>query len=155
MNAQPEWLKNHVPAPPPHRWKAGQSGNPAGRPAGVSNRKTQLAQAFHDEGKAIAQVVIDLAKKGDLQACSLVLARLAPPLRASAQKVTFDLDPEASLTEQARAVLVAIAGGEVDPDIGKTLIDAISAFGGLRQVDELAERLKAIEARMKPIRKQA
>lgn len=148
MNAEPEWLKNHVPAPPPQRWKAGQSGNPKGRPVGSVNKRTELAQAFHDEGKAVAEVVIAAAKKGDLQACGLVLARLAPPLRASAQKVRFEFDPSASLTGQAQSVLVAIAGGEVDPDIGKTLIDAISALGGLRQVDEHAERLAQIEAQL-------
>lgn len=147
MSDQPDWLKNHVPAPPVHRWKPGQSGNPAGRPKGTKNHRTELAQAFHDEGAAIAQVVIDASLKGDLRACELVLARLAPPLRARAEKVVFDIPEEGSLTDAARAVLLAIARGELDPVTGQTLINAISAFAGIEAVDALRARLDALESR--------
>lgn len=150
----PTWLANYQPTEPQNRWKKGQSGNPAGRPKGSKNYRTELA-AFQDEGAAIAQVVIDKAKDGDLTACGLVLARLAPPLRARAQKVAFDLDPAAPLTDQAQAVLTAVAAGDVDPETGKLLIDCISSFGGLRQVDELAARLAAIEERMQPTARRA
>jgi Family of unknown function (DUF5681) len=146
MIDQPAWLRNHVPAPPT-TWRPGQSGNPAGKKVGTLNKKTELAQAFHDEGAAIAQVVIDAAKAGDLRACELVLARLHPPLRARAQKVFFKLDPAASLTEQAQAVLLEVASGNVDPETGKMLIDCISSFGGLADVDELRRRLSDLEAR--------
>ncbi len=44
--------------------------------------------------------------------------------------------------------MAAVAAGDVDPDTGKLLIDAISAFAGLRQVDELALRLDQLEANM-------
>lgn len=145
MTDKPDWMKNFTPAPP-GRWTEGQSGNPRGRPRGSQNRRTQVQQALDDAGSAIAQVVIDAAKGGDLQACALVLARIAPPPRPRGQRVTFELDTRAPLTEQARSVLAAIARGEVDPETGKLIIDSIASLGNLMLTDELAARVEAIEA---------
>ncbi len=151
MTDQPDWLKNYTPDHrPATKWGPGVSGNPKGRPVGSKNHKTELAQAFHDQGGAIANVVINAALEGDLRACELVLARLAPPLRARAEKVVFQISPDGSLTDQARNVLQAISQGLIDPATGQMLINAISTFGGLKEVDELRARLDCLEARSAP-----
>lgn len=151
-NGQPDWLKAHQEANASSAgqrgWLPGQSGNPKGRPVGSRHKKNVIAQEFEKDGSAIARRVIEAALAGDMSAASLVLQRLSPPLRARAEKVQFELDGTAPLTEQARQVLAAVAAGDVDPDTGKLLIDAISAFAGLRQVDELALRLDQLEANM-------
>lgn len=81
----------------------------------------------------------------DMTAASLVLQRISPPLKTRAEKVKFELDSKAPLTDQARQVLAAMAQGEIDPDTAQLVINGISAFAGLRQVDELDERLRALE----------
>ena len=144
-NETPTWLAAHQTRR--QGWPPGQSGNPTGRPKGSLNRKSLLAEEFEKEGSAIARVVIAAAKSGDIQAANIVLQRLAPPLKARSEKVIFALDSSQSLTEQARQVLQAIANGEIDPDTGKLLIECISGFAGLKEIDELAIRLNAIEAR--------
>lgn len=58
----------------------------------------------------------------------------------------FELDANAPLTQQARQILQAVSAGDIDPITGKLLIDSISAFAGLREVDELAQRLDALES---------
>lgn len=141
--SKPEWLLNYVARP--RGWVKGQSGNPAGRKPGVPNKRTVIAEEFERDGVAISRVVIEAAKKGDLQACSLVLSRLAPPLRPKAEKVTFELDAAAPLTAQAQQVLAAVAKGQLDPDTGKLLLDCINGLAGLRQVDEFAARLDRLE----------
>jgi hypothetical protein len=128
-------------------WLPGQSGNPKGRPMGSRNKKNVIALEFDKEASGIARKVIEAALGGDMQAASLVLQRLSPPLRSRAEKVTFDFDAGASLTQQAQQILEAIAEGEIDPDTGKLLIDAVSAFAGLKQVDDLETRLEALEAK--------
>jgi hypothetical protein len=128
-------------------WLPGQSGNPKGRPVGSRNKKNLIALEFDKEASGIARKVIEAALEGDMQAASLVLQRLSPPLRSRAEKVTFEFDAGASLTQQAQQILAAVAEGEIDPDTGKLLIDAISAFGGLKQVDDLETRLQALEGR--------
>ena len=147
---EPEWLRNNRAGTslPAHLkvWKrGGPSPNPKGRPPGIVDKRSRIAQAFMDDGVEIAKIVIDAAKAGDMQAANLVLSRLQPVLKARAETVTFQLDPTAPLTQQAQQVIVAVAAGEVDPDTGKVLIDCLSAFGGLREVDELAERITSLE----------
>lgn len=146
----PPWMANYTPdmSPAANKWRPGmKSPNPGGRPAGIIDKRQRIAQAFMEDAQKIAKVVVDAALGGDLQAANIVLSRLSPVLKVRAEKVTFNLDPDASLTNQAQAVLVAVAAGDVDPETGKLLIDSIGAFAGLRQVDELSARIDAIEAR--------
>lgn len=129
-------------------WTKGmRSPNPAGRPKGIVDKRSKVSQALLDEANEIARVVIDAALEGDMQAASLVLARIAPTLRAQGEKVNFSFDAKAPLAEQVEAVLQAVAEGEVAPDVGKQIIESIGALGALRQVDELESRIAALEGR--------
>ena len=141
----PRWLAAHQTTK--QGWAPGESGNPKGRPKGSQNRKSLLAEELEKEGSAIVRVVIDAAKHGDIQAANIVLQRLAPPLKARSEKVTFALDATQSLTAQARQILQAISHGEIDPETGKLLIECIGGFAGLKEIDELAGRLNDIEVR--------
>jgi hypothetical protein len=144
----PSWALNHKPAPP-QRWKPGQSGNPKGRPKGVPNKRTLLIQSLADEAPAIIAALIEKAKAGDTAAAGLLIARVIPALRPRAEPVSFELDTQnKSLTQQGQQVLQAMADGDLDPDTSKMVLDAISSFAGLRQVDDLAARLDALEGRI-------
>lgn len=142
----PSWLSQYQATKT--GWKPGQSGNPKGRPKGSRNRTSLIAEEFEKEGSAVAQVVIQAAKNGDIHAANIVLQRLAPPLKPRSEKVKFAIDTTKPLTEQAAQVLQAIAEGDVDPDSGRALIDCISSFAGLRELDELTNRLSEIEKRI-------
>jgi len=144
---QPEWLQGFTPQPnkPPKGWQPGQSGNPKGRPVGSRNKKNVIAEEFEKDGSAVARVVMDAALEGDMQAANMVLQRLSPPLRARAEKVTFELSPDAPLHQQANQVLASVAEGAIDPETGKMLIDCIQSVAGIRAVDELEKRLIALE----------
>ena len=126
---QPIWMQGYEPKPKGNpTWVKGcRSPNPAGRPKGIVDKRTRVTQALADDAPAIARVVIEAALDGDMQAASLVLSRVAPALRSQAQTVTFDFDPSAPSVRQVEQVLVAIATGEVSPDIGKQIIEAIGA----------------------------
>lgn len=146
-------LMEHVGAPEcpgaeKKLWQPGQSGNPKGRPRGSKNKRTLLGEDFEKQGAEVVAVVIEAAKAGDMTAAGLVLARLAPPLRAQSPTVQFDLDRSLTLTEQAGQVIAAVAEGQLSPDAGKMLLDALSAYGTMRTVDELAEKLVQIERRL-------
>ena len=144
---QPEWLQGFTPQPnkPPKGWQPGQSGNPKGRPIGSRNKKNVIAEEFEKDGSEVARVVMNAALEGDMQAANMVLQRLSPPLRARAEKVTFELTPDAPLHEQANQVLASVAEGAIDPETGKMLIDCIQSVAGIRAVDELEARLIALE----------
>lgn len=133
----------------PMRWTPGMpSPNPRGRPKGIVDRRQKLHIAFADEAVAIAKVVINAALEGDMQAAGIALARLAAPLKAQAERVQFQLDPNLPLADQAKQILAAVADGKVDPETGRTLIGCIHSVAGIRAVEELEGRLILLEARV-------
>lgn len=72
------------------RFAKGQSGNPAGKPAGTRNATTLAVEQLLDgEAEAITRKAIEMAKEGDTIALRLVLERVAPVRRG--RPVLFDL----------------------------------------------------------------
>ena len=139
-----------VPTPEPApanagRWVKGQSGNPSGRPPGRVDARTKITRALMDDGLEIARVVTDAAKEGDLTACQMILARIAPALRPEAQPVQFEFDPTASTAKQVEAILAAMAEGVVPVDLGRQLIDAVKALADVRAVEDLEGRIATLE----------
>jgi hypothetical protein len=153
---QPEWLKNQEPVPPQAKnagrpdWVRGmKSPNPAGRPKGIVDKKLKVVQALSSDAPAVIRVVIDAALAGDIQAASLVLSRVAPALKPQTGIVTFELDEAAPLTTQAQQIMKAVSNGELEPDTGKMLMDCLGTMHGIRQLDEFASRLAALEHSMR------
>lgn len=126
-------------------FKPGESGNVAGRPKGSRDKKNVVAAEFAKEGSAVARVVIDAAKEGDMQAASLILQRLSPPLRAQAEKVQFAFVPDAPVADQAKQIMLAVSEGRIDPDTGKMLLDMLSAFIGMKDVETFIAEFKRLK----------
>jgi hypothetical protein len=129
----------------------GQSGNPAGRRAGSKNKKTLLREELERDGSALAAAIKAAALNADspdTAAMGLWLSRLEPPLRASAQRVQFELDPDAPVADQAKQILSAVSRGELDVDAAKQIMDLLSAFVGMKDVETFLDELRRMrEAR--------
>lgn len=123
----------------------GVSGNPAGRKPGIIDKRQRIAQAFEADGAEIAKVVIEAAKKGDMQAATLVLSRLSPPLKPRAERVHFDLDVTKPLAAQAGQVLAAVATGQLDTDSAQTVLTCLGTYASLVMADDVQARLAALE----------
>ncbi|MBT9526760.1 MAG: hypothetical protein IV105_16005 [Rhizobacter sp.] len=130
---------------PPHRFQKGVSGNPKGRAPGIIDRRQKIAQVFEAAAAEIAEAVRDAARKGDMQACTLVLSRLSPPLRPRAERVHFDLDVTKPLAAQAAQVLAAVATGQLDTDSAQTVLTCLGTYAALVQADDVQARLAALE----------
>lgn len=125
--------------------RGGPSPNPSGRPKGIVDKRTRVSQALMDDAPAVARVVVDAALEGDMQAASLVLSRIAPVLRGQTEKVAFEFDATAPVARQVEQVLAAVARGQIAPDVGKQIIDAVQALSNIRATEELEARLAALE----------
>jgi len=145
---QPEWLKNHVPAPNPGNpnWKKGVSGNPRGRPPGQTPQ-AKLTKRMLEEGEQVLDAVLTKAKEGDASSAALVFSRILPALRSQSQTVQFDFDPSLPISQQVEQVLVAVAAGQVAPDVGQQIITAIAALSSIRDSEELERRLALLQAK--------
>jgi hypothetical protein len=68
----------------------GQSGNPAGRPRGSSNRATRAAELLLDgEATALTRKAVELALAGDQAALRLCLDRTVAPRRERAVELAL------------------------------------------------------------------
>jgi Family of unknown function (DUF5681) len=132
---------------PPHAWKKGQSGNPAGKPAGARNKATQMVMSLIEgAAKEVATAIIDAAKKGDLAAAKMVLERLAPPVRERA--ITLKL-PEtksiAGIDAAQRTILAAVAKGQLLPAEGTALAGIVDARRRAFDSVEMERRITELE----------
>ena len=126
------------------RWQPGQSGNPQGRPPG-SGEIAKLRAGIAERIPEILDRLVEAALVGDIQAARLLLERALPPVRAVGLPVELAL-PEGRLTDQARQVLAAAAGGALAPDQAATLIGALAGVARITETDELRERIERLEA---------
>ena len=129
----------------PGRWKAGESGNPAGKPPG-SGELQKLRAAIGAHVPAIIKQLVSAARGGDTQAARLILERVLPPVKAIEQTQVLQL-PGGTLTQQGRAVLAAIAAGTLAPGQGAQLLTAIGTLARVAEIDELVDRITALENR--------
>ncbi len=125
------------------RWKAGESGNPKGRPAGTG-KVAEMRAAIAAHVPELLKALVAKALEGDVGAARLLLERTVAPLRAvePAQALTL---PDGTLTDQGRAVLKAVAAGELAPGQGASLLSAIGALARVAEIDELTARIEALE----------
>ncbi|WP_333830520.1 hypothetical protein [Pararhodobacter sp.] len=149
---QPEWLKNHNP-PPGHgrgnpKWHKGmKSPNPHGRKAVLGMARTEMAKLLQDNVGGVMEKQIEKALEGDSAAAQLVLSRVVAPLKASGERVRFSFDPTLPLSEQLAQVAVAVASGDVPPDVGQQISAMLSNLANVRTTEELEQRLTLLEAK--------
>ena len=129
----------------PGRWKAGESGNPAGRKPGtgeVAKIRAAIAKRVPDLLDAMMAKALD----GDVGAARLLLERAIAPLKAIEQAQALTL-PDGTLTDQGRAVLRSVADGVLAPSQGAALLGAIGTLARVTEMDELESRIAALEVR--------
>lgn len=129
---------------PPGRWKAGESGNPAGRKPGTGEVAKVRAAIAARVPELLAKLMTQ-ALEGDTSAARLLLERAIAPLKATEQAVELSLPDAGTLTAQGRAVLSAVATGDIAPGQGAQLLAAIGSLARVTEIDELEARLTKLE----------
>ena len=124
------------------KFKPGQSGNPAGRPKDKTPA-TLLRKSIAEDIPDIVNMLVRLAKNGDVQAAKILLDRICPPLRPQALPV--NIEAGANLPETGGNVVNATLNGSIAPDIGSMLIRALAEQSKLIELQEMADRLQRLE----------
>lgn len=122
-------------------------GNP-GKPKGSRHRATQAIEALLEgQREALTQAAIDKALEGDVTALRLCLDRIAPARKDA--PVSFDLpdiETAADAANAARAILRAVASGEVTPIEAATVMAVVEQFRRTLETTEIESRIAALEA---------
>lgn len=90
------------------------------------------------------------ALAGDPQAIRILLDRILPSLRPVEQPTPLAL-PEGNLTQQAHAVVRAVADGDIAPSQAAQIITALGGVAKIQETTDLMERIIKLEqAHAKP-----
>lgn len=129
------------------QFRAGYSGNPAGRPRSES---AALRQKLAERGEDVLRVVLDAALEGDMAAARMILERLLPPLRPHSETVAIPIGAAAGPAGTAQAILSAAVAGSITPDTAVQLLSAAASLSRIIETEELKVRLEALERAVKP-----
>jgi Family of unknown function (DUF5681) len=132
------------------RFKPGQSGNPAGRPAGSRSKVLTALDALGEgEAESIVRALIEKAKGGDSVAGRTILERVWPPRKGA--RLHFEL-PEVAKAEELPGAIAhvnrQVADGEISPDEGVLIVGLLETHRRAIETSELAARLTALEERL-------
>jgi hypothetical protein len=125
-------------------FRKGQSGNKAGRPKGIKDKRVEFRGIIQARAKELVEKAVEKALEGDSTALRLCLERICPPLRPRDEPVSLTAF-EGSLSDQGRAILTAMARGEITPSQVGELLAALSSQARLVEADELEKRIAALE----------
>jgi hypothetical protein len=128
------------------QFQPGQSGNPAGRPPGIRDKRTAMRELLEPHAEELVAKAVDLAKNGDTTALRICLDRLIPPVKAKDQPVQLP-SLAGSLADSGRVILEALAEGRLSPEEAAHILQALSTQAKINEIDEIERRVAALEAK--------
>jgi hypothetical protein len=93
-------------------FKTGQSGNPAGKPKGTKDKRTELRELLKPHAPELVAKVVQMAKDGDAAALRICIDRLIPPIKAVEEPIELE-GLDGTLSEQGQAILRAMGEGKL------------------------------------------
>jgi len=130
------------------KWRPGQSGNPSGRPRGISSAAS-LRNRLGKDLDAIVDKLVALAKEGDVQASRALLERCIPTLKPTEVPAAIPMPEGGGLVACGEAILQAAASGHLAPGQAGQLLAGLGCLAKLRESEELEARIEALEAAAK------
>ena len=121
------------------------SGNPAGRPRGIKDKRHRFNEAIESMIPDVLESVFQKAVAGDMTAAKILLDRSLPTKRPEQERVQISIKENTALN--ARDVLQGVYAGEVSPDVGASLLNAITGVLKAVEVEDLAKRIEALESK--------
>jgi hypothetical protein len=130
-----------------NKFKKGLSGNPGGRPKGVRNKASLVAeQLFANDIKIICNSVIEQAKLGNMQAAKIILDRLLPskkdaPISLELPKIENHND----ILKAIGCITQAVANGSITPLEGEALARIVDIHAKALELYQYEIRLAFLE----------
>ncbi len=75
----------------------------------------------------------------------ILTSRAIPSYKPTLEPIKIEYPKTGTAVQKAEAVYDAIAGGEISPDVGQILIDALSKMLNIEEITDLKARLERIE----------
>jgi len=122
----------------------GESGNPAGRPPGIRDKRTAMRDLLTPHAEDLVAKVVELALAGDSTALRICIDRLIPPAKARGDPVNLP-SPTDSLANNGRNVIQSLAEGNLTPEEAGEVMQALTAQARIVEIDEIEKRVATLE----------
>lgn len=130
------------------KFKKGQSGNPAGRPKGITDKRTALRVLLQPHAGKLVKKAVTLALSGDVQALRICIDRIIPPVREDRLSIALpNVLDAAGCVKAQRAIVEAVAAGSLFPSEGTALSSLVENQRRSLESSDLANRLAEIETK--------
>jgi|SRR3990172_581990 len=124
----------------------GCSGNPTGRPPGISDKRVQLRALLEPSKERLIRKAVSLALAGDTAALRLCLERLIPVLRPVSEPVQVSLPVGKTLSEQAQIIFTETINGKLSTDDAARLLELLIGNMKIISETELEQRISKLES---------
>ena len=126
------------------RFKKGRSGNRAGRPKGIKDRRVKYRALLEPHAKVLVKKAVQLALDGDTTALRLCLDRVIPTIRARDEPMVVG-SLKGTLTEQGQIIIQAMGSGSLVPSEAAAMLQALVAQARITELEVLEQRLRTLE----------
>lgn len=137
------------------KFKKGQSGNPAGRPKGSKDRRSEYRELFKSAAPELVEKAIQLALGGDVVALRMCIDRIAPVARENPVSPVLlpSLDSAESVCMAHNQITQKLASGELLPSEASVLSSLLDKSMKLVELLNLEKRIEKMEADFESQRK--
>lgn len=125
-------------------FEKGQSGNPAGRPPGIRDKRAAMRDLLVPHAEELVAKAVELALSGDSTALRICIDRLIPPAKAKDDPVTLPALSD-SLADNGRLVIQALAESKLTPEEAGAIMQAMATQARIVEIDEIEKRVTALE----------
>lgn len=134
-------------------FKAGESGNPQGRPKGSGSRQQLFNSLVEPHKDALCETAIKLALEGNEAMLRLLLERILP-VKPVDDSITLELSDEDlkrphALLAYGEEILKASVQGRLTPQQAKILMSSIETQRKIIEAVDINERVEAIERNLR------
>jgi len=124
-------------------FKPGRSGNPNGRPKGVTSSRLKYRKIFEERGEDVNKKILELALEGDPSLLTYI-SKVITPLVGKDDFLT-GIDLKGSPLDQIKKINEYITEGEITAAEGSKLMENAVTFEKLIQAAQFEERIKKLE----------
>ena len=124
-------------------FKKGTSGNPAGRPKGIQDKRVEMRALFDPYVPSLIEKAVQLELEGDTTALKLCLDKIVPSLKPISEPINVEANENLAAT--GKLVINAMASGFINTNSGFDVLRSLIAQAKLEEMTIIEERLTALE----------
>lgn len=130
------------------KFQKGQSGNPAGRPKGIKDKRSRFGQMLEPHAPQLIRKAIAMAMNGNEAMLRLCIERLIPKPRMQDIPVELPgLTHTENLSQRGEVILKGLGRGAISAEQALKLLQGLGSLARIVEIDELEKRLAALEER--------